>query len=287
MHYMNYEEHRRHGTDTFPLEFYSVDSQHPRYQMPFHWHKETELLHIIQGTFQLSLDGVEICLQEGELCYIPGGTLHGGEPVDCLYECIDFDPTKLLHQADYARRYLRRIENGHSAIRTQFTTSEPGILKSATRLFAAAQSKCEGWELLVMAGLFDFYGTVVEKHYYEDVLTRNSNQQKVQQIKTAIEFIETNYGNSISLEDIAQAAGLSPKYFCRYFRMITNRTPIDYLNYYRIEKACYLLEQKKGSITEVAYDCGYNDTSYFIRCFKKYKHTTPYKYANPSNWVAY
>lgn len=71
---------------------------------------------------------------------------------------------------------------------------------------------------------------------------------------------------------------MSPKYFCRIFRTVIHRTPIDYLNYYRIEKACYLLETEDLSITEVAYHCGFNDSSYFIRCFKKYKQITPTKY---------
>ncbi len=278
MHYLNYEEHRRHGTDEFPLEFYAVDEQHPRYNMPYHWHRETELLYVLQGEFSLSLNGTEYCLQAGDMCYIPGGALHGGEPTNCTYECIDFSISTLLQQTGLVRQYLRKIENEKSAIQTLFTAAQPGVLKCASRLFAAARTQKDGWELLVLAGLFDFYGTVIQQHYYTDTISPKSGQQKIQQIKAAIEYIETNYQRSISLDELARQAGLSPKYFCRYFRMVTQRTPIDYLNYYRMERACYLLEQH-NSVTDVAFECGFNDISYFIRCFKKYKNTTPHQYA--------
>lgn len=279
LHYLNYEEHRRHGTEEFPLDFYSVDEKHSRYYMHYHWHKETELLYVLSGEFVLSLNGTEHRLREGELCYIPGGALHGGDPTNCVYECIDFDIGTLLQQTRLVRHYLREMENEQTAVQTLFTKEQPGILKCASRLFAAARTQNAGWELLVLAGLFDFYGTVFQKHYFSETASKKMQQEKVQQVKAAIEYIELNYQHFISLDDLARIAGLSAKYFCRYFRLITNRTPIDYLNYYRTERACYLLQQQKKSVTEIAYECGFNDISYFIRCFKRYQNTTPHQYA--------
>ena len=71
---------------------------------------------------------------------------------------------------------------------------------------------------------------------------------------------------------------MNPKYFCRFFRQITLRTPIDYLNYYRIECAREQLAATDASITEVALGCGFNDISYFTKTFKKYMGLTPRQY---------
>jgi len=60
-----------------------------------------------------------------------------------------------------------------------------------------------------------------------------------------------------------------------YFRSLTGRTPIDYLNYYRIECASEMLSTKDITIREVAISCGFNDESYFIKTFNKYKGITP------------
>ena len=70
-------------------------------------------------------------------------------------------------------------------------------------------------------------------------------------------------------------ADMNEKYFCRYFRSMTERTPIDYLNYYRIECACEMLTTKNISVKEAAISCGFNDESYFIKTFHKYKGITP------------
>ena len=59
---------------------------------------------------------------------------------------------------------------------------------------------------------------------------------------------------------------------------MTRRSPIDYLNYYRIETACLRLSSTEESITDIAYGCGFNDLSYFIKIFKKYKGVSPRKY---------
>lgn len=279
MHYLNYEEHRRHGTDDFPLEYYLVDEQHPRYNMPHHWHRETELLYVRKGEFHLSLNGKSYCIRSGELCYIAAGMLHGGEPADCAYECIDFTLDTLVKHTGLVRDYLRKTEGKNAGIQVLFTKEQPGILKCASRMFAAARTREDGWELLVLAGLFDFYGTVIQQRYYNEDETVNHAYNQMQSIKAALEYIAMNYQNPLTLEELARITGQSPKYFCRCFRMAVHRTPIDYLNYYRIERACYLLEQKARSVTQIAYECGFNDCSYFIRCFKKYKGITPNQYA--------
>ena len=89
---------------------------------------------------------------------------------------------------------------------------------------------------------------------------------------------EKNYANPITLQELSASVSMSPKYFCRFFSEMTHQTPVDYLNRQRIEEACLQLAATDDSITEIAYRNGFNDLSYFIRTFKKYKGMTPGKY---------
>lgn len=278
MHYLNYEERRKHGTNAFPLEFYSVDETHPRYSMPFHWHNETELLYVLKGEFKLFLDSNEYHLHQGDLCYIPSGRMHGGEGTNCIYECIDFDAIKFMQEPPLVRRYMSILENKKFQIQNLFNEEQPGILKCAARMFSAARNQEEGWEMLVLAGLYDFFGTVIQKDYRIPVQKEKNDRTNILQINAAIEYITYHYKEPISLDDLARVDALSSKYFCKYFHVVTGKTPIAYLNYYRVERACFLLEQRGSSVTEVALECGFNDVSYFIRCFKKQKGITPYQY---------
>ena len=59
---------------------------------------------------------------------------------------------------------------------------------------------------------------------------------------------------------------------------MTGKTPIAYLNYYRIECAGELLKLTDKTVTEVAMSCGFNDMSYFSKQFKRYKNVSPLKY---------
>ena len=84
----------------------------------------------------------------------------------------------------------------------------------------------------------------------------------------------------LTLDELAAEAGLAPKYLCRVFRQVTGRTPIDYLNYYRIECAAELLCTTTDSITDVALSCGFNDPSYFSRMFRRQKRVSAHVYRN-------
>ena len=91
------------------------------------------------------------------------------------------------------------------------------------------------------------------------------------QMKSVLRRIRRDYAAPLTLDELAAEAGLAPKYLCRVFRQVTGRTPIDYLNYYRIECAAELLCTTTDSITDVALSCGFNDPSYFSRMFRRQK----------------
>ena len=98
MHYLDYNEKIDHGTPDFPIAFYHVDEHHSRYNMPFHWHKEMELIQILSGSLRLYLDDEEINAGAGDVILIGEGIIHGGVPEHCVYECavLDLNPT-LMH----------------------------------------------------------------------------------------------------------------------------------------------------------------------------------------------
>ena len=120
---------------------------------------------------------------------------------------------------------------------------------------------------------------IFSNHYFIENPTRTRRDYKrILQLKQVLEFIEKNYANPITLQELSASVSMSPKYFCRFFSEMTHQTPVDYLNRQRIEEACLQLAATDDSITEIAYRNGFNDLSYFRRTFKKYKGMTPGKY---------
>ena len=146
-------------------------------------------------------------------------------------------------------------------------------------VFEAMAEKKHGYELAVTSGIAMLFSAILSDKLYESgPATPERESRKIRRIKKVLDYIDSNFTSDITLEKLSDVASMNPKYFCRFFRKITNRTPMDYLNYQRIEHACYDLSHTGQSVTEVAYRCGFNDLSYFIRIFKKYKGVTPGKY---------
>ena len=95
-------------------------------------------------------------------------------------------------------------------------------------------------------------------------------------IGTVISYIEKNYAQSISLDELSSIANFSKFHLCRKFKDVTNMGITNYILNYRINKAKeLLLEPNSGKVFEIAKAVGFNDTSYFNRTFKKYTGYTP------------
>ncbi len=97
-------------------------------------------------------------------------------------------------------------------------------------------------------------------------------------IHRLIMYIEENFKTSCTLESAARELNYNYSYLSKEFLKISGITFMEYLNNCRIIHACYLLENTDMSITQIAYECGYNTIRTFNRNFLKYANTTPAKY---------
>jgi len=99
--------------------------------------------------------------------------------------------------------------------------------------------------------------------------------RKVTQISPAINYIDANYDKPVTLADIARASHLSISRLAHVFKEQMGITLIDYLTGVRIERAKQLLLATEQSCTEICFQVGYNNQSYFTRTFKKLVGMTP------------
>lgn len=278
MSYLKFLENKQHATGNFPLAYYLVDEKHSHYRMPQHWHKETEILYVRQGQLTITIDGAILEVNEGCLCYIPSGSIHSGEPINCTYECIDFDLNAPQLQIPAIKDALSAIKEKNCEVFYLFTRKHPAVLQGAQRLFESVNLNSDGQVLYIISSLIELYGAIMQHHYYEAPPVATVRAQKVLLLKGVLEFLDKNYNQPISLEQLSRMVGMCPKYFCRVFREVIHRTPIDYVISLRVEKACEILTEDEISITEVAYRCGFNDSCYFARCFKRYTGISPKQY---------
>ncbi|MCE3023438.1 helix-turn-helix domain-containing protein [Riemerella anatipestifer] len=97
------------------------------------------------------------------------------------------------------------------------------------------------------------------------------NKDKLEKVFT---FLEENYHKPIEIESIAKLTNMTLPAFCNFFKKTTHLTFTEYLNRYRVDKACKLLAEDY-SISDVAYMVGFNSVSYFNRNFNKFLNESP------------
>lgn len=279
MRYLASHENTTRGTSDFPLELYYVDMTHPRYEMPFHWHIEYELLLVLQGDFALMVDGQSYTLHAGDAAFLSSGAVHGGIPSDCVYECLVFDLNRLLENyGGLFRQKYADLFDPETQISVLHTAGTP-CCRLISDIFSAMKHKKNGYEFFTIGMLWQLFGQILAEHSY--TVTAPSARRSAQdaaQIKQVLNFIRKHYDSRLTLSDLADVLGISPEHFCRIFHAVTGKSPIDYLNYYRVECACELLCTSSDSITEIAYSCGFRDLSYFNRIFHRYKNISPGRY---------
>ena len=275
MKYSEINEKKMRGRDGFPIQIYHVDSEHPQYLMPLHWHRDWEFIRVLSGEFRAHLNNEEIRAVAGDLLIVSGGTLHHGEPIDCVYECVVFDPDMLRKRHnDACADYLRPLLTGEAVI-TRLPLSDGEQLKRTfDRLFDTLREQPPYYELTVQGLLFELFGQL----YAHGLLTADKSRRlnhRSEVIISLIEWIDAHYAENITLQRLAEIAGMNEKYLCRMIKEFTGTTPIRYLNRLRIEIACTEMAMRHRRVTEAAFESGFNDLSYFSRTFKQYRGCSP------------
>ena len=272
MNYSELYENKKRGTFDFPIELYYVDAASPRYQMPLHWHLEYELILIMQGSFYLSVDGKDYEMHAGDCAWIGDGVIHGGIPSDCIYECVVFDLGTLLHDTPVCARSAAEFMSDEQGYTGVFRKGSKQA-ELADLLFDSMEREQKGYEWTTVGLMWQLMGSLISLKPANNPVSKK--RQQIVRLKNVLAYIRDNYENAVSLQELADVAGMAPRYFCRAFSTMTGKTPIEYLNYYRIEQAGERLLLTDDSVTEIALSCGFNDMSYFSKTFAKYKGVCP------------
>ena len=109
--------------------------------------------------------------------------------------------------------------------------------------------------------------------------TQTIDKNDLSRLNRIFDYLLKNFQNNITLDKVSQVANMCPTSFCKYFKERTNKTLITFLNEIRIGYACKLLiENENMNISQICYECGYNNLTNFNIQFKKLKNMNPLAY---------
>lgn len=165
------------GTFDFPIELYYVDKTHPRYEMPFHWHMEHELILVLQGVLQLSVNGESFTLSEGDCLLIADGSIHGGTPRNCIYECVVLDLERFLPMASKCGQRLAQIRANGARLEGRFAAGTRAATLTS-RLFEAMETEGPGYEFTTTGLLWQLLGEIMVHRLYHTHTADASRQER-------------------------------------------------------------------------------------------------------------
>lgn len=127
-----------------------------------------------------------------------------------------------------------------------------------------------------LSNLIDMYNFIIRSKQYKE----NINELKFKSpcVSRALEYIENNYTDEISIDELCSELNINKCYFCSIFKKEVGTTFINYLNSYKIEKSKELLKNPNRSLFDVALEVGFNNQSYYSKVFKKITSLTPIEF---------
>lgn len=245
----------------------------------FHVHPTWEMYYLLSGKIRYFVTNQIYDLNPGDLIFVPKGSLHR-----TIYQ----------KESTHSRFVINFSDKWISTLKTEdlppiTVISIPSIAQNVvTELFTSIYNEYTAVDkfspVLLPSLITQLVVTFLRLNSQTSPLLSSSFvDNKNSPIAKAVRYMGSHYAEQITLPEIAAYCGFSKPYFSKRFRQEMGFCFTDYLLHLRLKKAIELLEKTKKNVTEIAFECGFNDSNYFGGCFKKVMKTSPLGYRKKMN----
>ncbi len=253
--------------------------------IPWHWHEEMELGYIQTGTSVITTLEKSFEVHQGDGFFINSNVMDmkkNAAPGTSVLEINHiFHPVFLSghFKSLFETKYIAPITNNHSIsvhiIRRGHKTSDQ-LLDNLIRLHDLQAQ--EDNELLTRNLLSECWLLLIRELQEQAAHTDTVPTAMKERLQNMISFIHHNFQQKITASQISGAAHISEREAVRIFQKNIGMSPIEYLLSYRLNESLNYLTNTDMSITEICYACGFSESAYFGKMFKKQYGMTPSEY---------
>lgn len=251
-------------------------------EVPWHWHEALEFNLVVAGSVKVCTATQAQVFHKGQGFFINSNVLASMENIEnCVLDSHLFHPIFLSghFKSVFETKYINPVTQNRNleliCLREESGHQKQilGKLRQLSRLQADDDTEFQTRNLLSEIWLL-----LLEEIKNADSSIFHAPQKNQDRILTMIAFIQENFAERITLEEIADSAAVSTRECLRCFKAAIHQSPMDYLIEYRIRAAKKLLETTDFSITDIALRCGFNSNSYFTKLFHRSCGKTPNAY---------
>ena len=243
----------------------------------YHFHPEYEIVCVLNGSGTRHIGNSFSRYENGDLVFIGPNLPHDGFGLNAhgLHEEIVIQIREEVFQQSVVNRpemapilpLLERVKYGicfTGSTKEKITRRLKKLLK-----LSSFEKFIELLNILHMMAISTEYQLLNQDIKISPAITKNNIR-----LQNIFSYVENHFCEEIKIRKVASIANLSVPSFCNYFRKIMNTTFTDFLNRYRIQRACLLLEKEK-TIYETCFESGFNNVAYFNKVFKQVTKKTP------------
>ena len=264
----------------YPYVFHHVDMS--KTVVPWHWHEALEFGLVLEGNMKVHTANQTQVFHKGEGFFINSNVLASMENIgSCVQDSHLFHPVFLSghFKSVFETKYLNPVIQNRNleliCLRGE-TESQRKILGKLRQLSKLQEQ--QDVEFLTRNLLSEIWLLLLEEIKNADSSIFRIPPKNQDRILTMMAFIQENYAEKLTLEEIADSAAVSTRECLRCFRAAIHQSPMEYLIEYRVQMAKKLLDTTDLSITDIALRCGFNSNSYFTKLFHRSCGKTPNAY---------
>lgn len=245
-----------------------------------HFHNLLEIGYCHYGDGDLVIEDDTYRFDAGMISCIPANYLHvtrSDADVRAFWEYIYISPEDIVRQWGKSAQEVRQILDAVGR-KSFFVRVEecPAIAALIRAIFVEMQHRSAHYRECVRGMA---YALLFEIARFNDMGEGQSVGKSVSlQLGSAIEYVDKNYPNNFKIADLANECHMSETHFRRIFQEKMNMTPVEYVNFVRVRKACELIDKTDISMEDVAEKVGFVTPSTFNRNFRRIIGTSPYQW---------
>ncbi|GLX66965.1 AraC family transcriptional regulator [Paenibacillus glycanilyticus] len=285
-------EQNKNQNGGFEHPFYTgkLETVTDGYHSGYHWHYHLEMIYFTKGEAILEVGNGRKEVSAGDLILIYPCEVHAvivEKGVASEHYVLGFDPEVLepLSSLAFELRYVRPILaslDAHPRVLRLNKEDHKRMNSWVMEIYDEYRNQHIGFELAVTSILYQITLYLLRNPAVGWFRSSGDHRQvppvHIRKFEQIIQYIHEHLHEDLSASMVSQQAMLSYSHFARLFKAMMHLSFTDYLHYLRIQRAEQQLVDSERSISEIAMALGYNDTSYFIKMFKRLKGISPNQY---------
>ncbi len=272
---MNYKYEIINYDKNIPAKIMYLDLSSDTHKTELHWHREPEIVYVVSGQAECPHNGYTKVIDEGDFIFFNSEDVHLVRPVsgtNAKLVCVQLS-------FEYMRMFCKPIDSVIFDV-TNRPEAKPAIIKVMQQLAEVKSNEADYASLLQISYVNQIYYLLMK---YCICFRRASNsviipKRDFSYAKTAIAYINENFKREIPLDEISSVVNLSPSYFSKYFKNVTQVSFSEYLANLRLENAIQDMLTHNSTVSAAALENGFANVKSFITQCKKVYDCTPAQY---------